>query len=49
MSRRTERIAEQLKAEIALGKYSHFGQFDAWRPLNIEGMFNNVSLHRRGN
>jgi glyoxylase-like metal-dependent hydrolase (beta-lactamase superfamily II) len=46
---RAGKSLDDMKAEIALDKYSHFNQFEDWRPLNIEGVFNNVSLHRRGN
>jgi hypothetical protein len=28
--------------------YKDWGQYDKWRTLNIEGMLNNISLHRRG-
>ena len=35
--------------EAYLEAYKDWGQYEAWRPLNIEGMLKNISLHRRGN
>ena len=29
--------------------YKEWSQYKAWRPLNIEGMYGQVNLHRRGN
>ena len=40
---------DEMKATIKLEKYKDWGQYKAWLPLNIEGMANNISLHRRGN
>ena len=40
---------EQMKASITLDKYEDWGQYEEWRPMNIEGMYNQISLHRRGN
>ncbi len=40
---------EQMQASIKLPKYQDWGQYEAWLPLNIEGMHRQVSLHRRGN
>ncbi len=40
---------EEMKASVTLDKYKDWGQYEAWRPLNIEGMLKQVSLHRRGN
>jgi glyoxylase-like metal-dependent hydrolase (beta-lactamase superfamily II) len=40
---------EEMQASITLDKYQDWEQYEAWRPLNIEGMYNQVSLHRRGN
>jgi glyoxylase-like metal-dependent hydrolase (beta-lactamase superfamily II) len=40
---------EQMKQSITLDKYKGWGQYEAWLPLNIEGMYRQVSLHRRGN
>ncbi|MDX1432242.1 MAG: MBL fold metallo-hydrolase [Gammaproteobacteria bacterium] len=40
---------DQIKSELLLEEFSHFGQYDAWRELNIEGVHRQVVLHRRGN
>ena len=40
---------EKMKANITLDKYQDWGQYEDWRPMNIEGMYNQISLHRRGN
>ena len=40
---------EEMQQSIRLEAYNHFGQYDAWLPLNIEGVHRQVSLHRRGN
>jgi hypothetical protein len=31
---------EQLQASILLEDYKDWQSFDAWRPMNIEGMYN---------
>ncbi len=38
---------DQMKESIKLEKYRDWRQYEAWLPLNIEGMYNRVSLHRR--
>jgi glyoxylase-like metal-dependent hydrolase (beta-lactamase superfamily II) len=40
---------EEMQASITLDAYKDWSQYDKWRTLNIEGMLNNISLHRRGN
>ncbi len=40
---------EEMKAGIKLEAYKDWGQYEAWLPLNIEGMYKQISLHRRGN
>ena len=40
---------EQMKASIMLPKYKAWGQYKNWFPLNIEGMYNQIKMHRRGN
>ena len=40
---------DKMKANITLAKYRDWGQYEAWRPLNIEGMVRQVEMHRRGN
>ena len=38
-----------MKKSITLDKFKHLSMYDKWRELNIEGMYRQVSLHRRGN
>ena len=40
---------EETKAAVDLSKYSDWGQFEAWGPLNIEGAYQRTQLNRRGN
>jgi glyoxylase-like metal-dependent hydrolase (beta-lactamase superfamily II) len=40
---------EEMQAGITLDKYKDWGQYEAWRTENIEGMYNQVRMHRRGN
>ena len=40
---------EEMQQSIKLEAYKDWGQYEAWLPLNIEGMERQVSLHRRGN
>ena len=40
---------EQMKAGIKLEKYQDWGRYAEWLPLNIEGVYQRVSLQRRGN
>jgi glyoxylase-like metal-dependent hydrolase (beta-lactamase superfamily II) len=40
---------DDMKAKITLDKYRDWGQYQDWRPMNIEGMYNQIRLHRRGN
>jgi glyoxylase-like metal-dependent hydrolase (beta-lactamase superfamily II) len=40
---------KEMQASITLEKYKDWGQFEAWKPLNIEGMAKQIGLHRRGN
>ena len=40
---------DQMKQSITLEKYSGWGRYKEWRPLNIEGMARQIDLHRRGN
>ena len=40
---------DEMKSSITLSEFSHLAQYEAWLPLNIEGMYRQVSLHRRGN
>lgn len=38
---------DELKRTIRLEKYKDWEQYKAWLPLNIEGMYRQISLHRR--
>ncbi len=40
---------EQMKAGIRLEKYQGLGRYDDWLALNIEGVYQRISLQRRGN
>ena len=40
---------EEVQQSITMETYKEWGQYKAWRPLNIEGMYGQVKLHRRGN
>jgi glyoxylase-like metal-dependent hydrolase (beta-lactamase superfamily II) len=40
---------ETTKAETDLSHWRDWGQFKAWSPLNIEGMYHRLGLNRRGN
>jgi len=40
---------DELKASIKLEKYQDWFQYEAWLPLNIEGIYKRIVLHRRGN
>ena len=40
---------EDMKKSITLDRFGHLGQYAQWRELNIDGMYRQVQLHRRGN
>ncbi len=40
---------EEMQQSIRLDQFSHFGQYEEWLALNIEGVHRQVVLHRRGN
>lgn len=40
---------EQMESNITLDTYKDWGRYDEWRPLNIQGMYRQILLHRRGN
>ncbi len=46
---RAGKSLEETKAAIDLSKYSGWGQYEAWSPLNIEGAYQRAQLNRRGN
>jgi hypothetical protein len=39
---------EQMKANVTLDGYREWSQCEEWRPMNIEGMYNQIGMHRRG-
>ena len=40
---------DDMKQSITLDAYKDWGQYQDWLSLNIEGMYRQISLHRRGN
>jgi glyoxylase-like metal-dependent hydrolase (beta-lactamase superfamily II) len=40
---------DAMKKSITLDEFKSLGMYDKWRELNIEGVYRQVSLHRRGN
>ncbi|MFQ6023904.1 MAG: MBL fold metallo-hydrolase [Acidiferrobacterales bacterium] len=40
---------EEMQQSIKLDKYKDWGRYNEWLPLNIEGVYKRISLHRRGN
>jgi glyoxylase-like metal-dependent hydrolase (beta-lactamase superfamily II) len=39
----------EMKKSVTLDDFKQFSMYDKWRELNIEGVYRQVSLHRRGN
>jgi len=46
---RAGQTLEEMQAGIRLEAYRDWAQYEAWLPLNVEGMYRQISLHRRGN
>ncbi|MDH3694378.1 MAG: MBL fold metallo-hydrolase [Gammaproteobacteria bacterium] len=46
---REGKTLEEMQASITLDDYSDWGNYADHLPLNIEGMYNQIKLHRRGN
>ena len=40
---------DDMKKSITLEEFKHMSMYDKWRELNIEGVYRQVDLHRRGN
>jgi len=38
---------DSLKTNLTLDAYKDWGQYKAWRPLNIEGVYRRIELQRR--
>ena len=46
---RAGKSLEEMQQSIRLDQYKDWGQYEKWLPLNIEGLYKQISLHRRGN
>lgn len=46
---RAGKTLDEMKQNIKLEKYKDWGHYDEWLALNIEGVYQRVSLQRRGN
>lgn len=46
---RAGKSLDEMKASITMEAYKDWGQHEAWLPLNIEGVYQRISLQRRGN
>ncbi len=46
---RAGKTLEEMQQSIKLDKYKDWSQYKQWLPLNIEGLYRNIQLHRRGN
>ena len=40
---------DEMKKSITLAEFNKMDMYDKWRELNIEGMYRQISLHRREN
>ena len=48
-SLRAGRTLEETQQAVTLDAYKDWGQYENWLPLNIAGMYQRLSLNRRGN
>jgi glyoxylase-like metal-dependent hydrolase (beta-lactamase superfamily II) len=46
---RAGQSVEEMQAVITLDAYRDWSQYEAWRPMNIEGMAKIIAMNRRGN
>ncbi len=46
---RDGKTLQQMQQNIRLDKYKEWFEYEEFLPLNIEGMYNQIVLHRRGN
>ncbi|MBI2162144.1 MAG: hypothetical protein HYU25_17500 [Candidatus Rokubacteria bacterium] len=46
---RAGRSLDEVKQLVKLPKYEKWGAYKEWFPLNVEGMYRHVQMHRRGN
>lgn len=44
---RAGQTPDQMKQSIKMEKYASWGQYKAWLPLNIDGIYNRIRLQRR--
>ncbi len=44
---RAGKSLDEMKASIKLAKYKDWGRYKPFLPLNIEGMYNQIKMHRR--
>ena len=44
---RAGKSLEEMKAGIKLAKYKDWGRYKQYLPLNIEGIYNQIKMHRR--
>lgn len=45
---RAGKSLDELKTSITMDAYKDWGQYKAWRPMNIEGIYNRIQMQRRG-
>jgi len=46
---RSGKTLEQIKVAVDLSKYKTMEKFNDWAPMNVEGVYKQIQLHRRGN
>jgi hypothetical protein len=46
---RAGKTLEETVEAVKLEAYSDWNQYEAWLPLNIEGVYTRIQLQRRGN
>jgi hypothetical protein len=46
---RAGKSVDEMKQTIKLDKYKDWFRYEEFLPLNIEGMYQHVQMHRRGN
>ena len=46
---RAGKSVDKMKQTIRLDKYKTWARYDEFLPLNIEGMYHQINMHRRGN
>ena len=46
---RAAQFAQEMQSSITMSEYKDWGNYDKHLKLNIQGMYNQASLHRRGN